>query len=738
MPGSSPHVSVLVAAHDAERYLRLALESVLRQSVADLELVVVDDGSSDATPELLASIADPRLVVLRNDERLGLATSLNRGLDRARGRYVARLDADDIALPRRLERQLRHVHADGRIGIVGSAIIEIDGWGRVGGLHVMPRGPAAVRWAALFSSPFYHPTVLLARDRLARHELRYDPSYAESEDYELWTRLLRMAGGANVPEPLVLYRVHPGQATRRRRDLQRDLQLRVARREISSLAPGLPEEAVELAWRLGVHEPVPEESIEHAAEAFLELLAGFERAHGRDGEVREAAARTLARLALRTRRPASVGVLRSSLALDRGLPLHALRRRRARRALGRDARPEAERLLASLDPNGDGALRVVVVSPEPAPYRAPLFDRIAALPEIDLTVVYAAETLAGRSWSVELRHPARFLRGGRVPGAGRILAHDYVVSPGVGRILRELAPHVVVASGWSTFACQAAILWCRRHRVPYVLQVESHDEGPRSGWRRVVKGAVVPRAVRGASAVLVTGTLARRSMLERGADPARIGLFAVTVDVEELAARADVLRASRDELRAELGVGSEDVMALCVARLAPEKGLATLVRAVAAAGDERLVLVIVGEGREREALEGLARAEGVRLVLAGERPWERIVEAYVAADVFALLSEREPWGVVVSEAAACGLPLVLSERVGAAPDLLRDGENGILVRAGDVGGAAVALRRLAGDPALRVAQGSRSREIVAAWGYGPSVDGFLDAVRAAVEGAARR
>ena len=110
------------------------------------------------------------------------------------------------------------------------------------------------------------------------------------------------------------------------------------------------------------------------------------------------------------------------------------------------------------------------------------------------------------------------------------------------------------------------------------------------------------------------------------------------------------------------------------------------------------------------------------------------MELYVAADVFALLSEREPWAVVVNEAAACGLPLVLSDRVGAAHDLLRDGENGALVAAGDVDAAAAcasvsSLR----TRELRRAQGERSRELARDWGYGPSVDGFLEAVREAVD-----
>ena len=187
----------------------------------------------------------------------------------------------------------------------------------------------------------------------------------------------------------------------------------------------------------------------------------------------------------------------------------------------------------------------------------------------------------------------------------------------------------------------------------------------------------------------------------------------------------------RDELRAELGAGPDDVVVLSVARLATEKGLDVLVHAVAEANDSRLLVVLAGGGPERERLEDLARVREVRLVFAGDRAWEQIVETYVAADVFALLSEREPWAVVVNEAAACGLPLLLSDRVGAAHDLLVDGENGALVAAGDVDAAAAALRRLAADPDLRRAFGARSRELARDWGYGPSVEGFLAAVREA-------
>ncbi len=748
---AAPLVSVLLAVSNGERYLREALESVLRQTVTDLELIVVDDGSTDATPEVLSAVDDARLRVLRNDERLGLAVSLNRGLDEACGRYVARLDADDIAFPRRLERQLQRMVSGSQVAVCGSAVVDLDASGSPGMLHPMPSGPIAVRWAALFSSPFFHPSVLIDRDVLERHDLGYDPEYLESEDYDLWTRLLAHVDGDNLAEPLLLYRVHPGQASRARRSIQRDFQRRIGLREIRRVAPELDPERAELARRVGAGEEIALDQVENGAFAYVELLHAFEqtlqqsaaRSHG----AREAAGRAVARLGVQAPVATRLRLLRLAASLDPLLPAHAGIRRARRAAAARKARQEATRWLAetreqslqqsvasSLGASDSraSAIRVSAVFPEPTPYRSPLLDRVAALPEIDLTVLYAARTVAGRTWRVNLRHRAVFLRGARVPGAQKLLHHDYPVTPGITRALDAGRPEVVVVSGWSTFAAQAAIAWCRLRHVPYVLVVESHDEGPRPGWRRRVKGAVVPRVVEGASGALVTGTLARHSMVARGARPERVRVFANTIDVEGFGEQADRLADRRSDLRGELGAGADDVVVLSVARLAPEKGLDVLVHAVAETDDSRLLLVVAGDGPQREPLEDLARVRGVRLTLTGDREWQRIVEVYVAADVFALLSEREPWAVVVNEAAACGLPLVLSDRVGAAHDLLLDGENGFLVPAGDVDVASGALRSLATNPALRHAFGARSRELARDWGYGPSVAGFLAAVREAV------
>ena len=717
-----PLVSVLLAVHNAEPYLAVAVDSVLQQTVADLELVVVDDCSIDSTSEILAAAADPRLRVLRNEPQLGLAASLNRGLDAARGRWVARLDADDAMLPHRLERQLARVGSSPDLAVVGTGVLEIDDAGRLGRVHEPPRGSAGVRWKALFGAPFFHPTVLVDRELLDRHGLRYDPEFEESEDYDLWARVLAVASGENLTEPLVLRRVHAAQASRRRGELQRSFQRSVALREIAAVASELSEHEAELAWQVGAGLGTPEGGSPAAASALLTLLDRFESLHGRCREVREAAARALARS----------GLFKEALILDPLLLAHVAAARSRRRAQFRSVRLDAEAVVRSRRAAGRACpVRVAVVSPEPTPYRSPLFDRVAARAEVELTVIYAAGTVARREWDVTPKHRAVFLRGVRVPGARRLLRHDYPVTPGIVHALDDARPDVVVVSGWSIFASQAAVAWCRAHRLPYLLLVSSHDRGTRASWRGAVRKAFVPRVVRGAAGGLVLGTLSRASLVANGMKPDRIRVYANTVDVNAWGERADQLAGQRPALRAALGVEPDDVAVLSVGRLAPEKGLDTLVRAVARAGDPRLSLVFVGSGSERERLERLARELGVRLVLLGDVRHERLPEIYVAADVFALLSTWEPWAVVVNEAAACGLPLVLSDQVGAAPDLLRDGENGALVPAGDVAAASAALRRLAADAAGRLAAGAHSRELMRGWGYGPSVDAFVEAVREA-------
>ena len=371
-------------------------------------------------------------------------------------------------------------------------------------------------------------------------------------------------------------------------------------------------------------------------------------------------------------------------------------------------------------------IRVAVVAGEPTPYRVPHLRALAARPELDVTVFYAAPTVQRRTWALE-HEEAVFLSGPQLP-LSRVLHHDYALTPGIWRRLDRGRFDLVVVGGWSLMATQLAIAWCRTHRVPYALMSDNHLLEPRPGWVRAVKRAVLPRLVPQASAWLVPGSLARDHIARYGARPDRTVVFPLTVDVDALAMRADELRPRRGELRSKLGIEEDAVAILQVGRLIELKAPDDLVRAIARARSETalpLTLVLVGDGPEEQRLRALARDLDVPTVFAGMLAGDELVAAYVAADVFALVSRRETWGVVVNEAMASGLPLVLSDRVGAAGDLLERSANGELVPAGDVAAQGAAFAKLANHPELRSAYGRRSRELVSGWGYEQSVDAFV-------------
>lgn len=217
-----PVISVLMAAHNAQRWLRLSIDSILNQTLPEFEVVVVDDGSTDGTLEILRdySLRDSRVKILDLPKKVGLARALNLGLSQCRGAFVARMDADDIAHPRRLEIQLEYLRSHPDIGIVGSQAITIDATGKKQGLVLMPCEPAAVKWHSIISNPFIHPSVMFLRSLLEENECTYDPELNSAQDYDLWSRLLAAASGANLSRPLLLYRVSDASITSQRRTEQ--------------------------------------------------------------------------------------------------------------------------------------------------------------------------------------------------------------------------------------------------------------------------------------------------------------------------------------------------------------------------------------------------------------------------------------------------------------------------------------------------------------------------------------
>ena len=207
----APAVSVLMAVFDGAAWIGAAVESVLGQTLGDLEVIVIDDGSTDATADVLASFRDPR-VRIEQRARAGLTRSLNRALELARAPLLARLDADDVALPERLALQRRFLETHPEVGLLGTGAREVDPSGREVGIVRPPVDDEAIRRQLIRANPFVHSSVLMRRTVLDRVG-RYDPSFPVAQDYELWMRLARVTRLANLPEPLVIRRLTPGRVT---------------------------------------------------------------------------------------------------------------------------------------------------------------------------------------------------------------------------------------------------------------------------------------------------------------------------------------------------------------------------------------------------------------------------------------------------------------------------------------------------------------------------------------------
>jgi len=298
MAEAEPLVSALVPVHNGARTLVQALRSLLDQTLGDLEVVVIDDGSTDATPRLLAELArgDPRLRPFRQ-ERAGIARSLNRGLALARGRYIARLDADDLSLPGRLERQVGEMERCPELVIAGSAVYQLS---EAGALRVVepPLSDGAIRLALLFDNPFAHSALMLRRAALVRGGLGYNPAYAQCEDYELWSRLLEHGEGMNLPEPLVVRREHPAQASLEAGDAPAAWAERIARDNLRRAGLDLPLETVRRVRGWLQERPAARgRGDEEAVAALFAFLERIEREGRFDPhEVRRLRARLLLRL----------------------------------------------------------------------------------------------------------------------------------------------------------------------------------------------------------------------------------------------------------------------------------------------------------------------------------------------------------------------------------------------------------------------------------------------------------
>jgi glycosyltransferase involved in cell wall biosynthesis len=214
---TEPLVSVLIPTFNRAHYVGDAVLSALGQTLRDIEVVVVDDGSTDDTVMRLAALDDPRLRIVRHETNRGIPTTRNTALSAAKGRYLAWLDSDDVARPHRLAEQVAFLDGNPAVAMVGSCAGKLrpDG-SRKAGIRVPPLSPAMISAWLLFRSAFQQSSIMGRADALGRYS--YDPKFSVCEDFDMFQRLQSEYRLANMPRVLIDRRLHPNQSIRQRQD----------------------------------------------------------------------------------------------------------------------------------------------------------------------------------------------------------------------------------------------------------------------------------------------------------------------------------------------------------------------------------------------------------------------------------------------------------------------------------------------------------------------------------------
>ncbi len=401
----------------------------------------------------------------------------------------------------------------------------------------------------------------------------------------------------------------------------------------------------------------------------------------------------------------------------------------------------------------DGSYRVACLVTHPIQYQAPLFRHLASRPGIDLTVFFLSDlslhAYRDSGFGVSVKWDVPLLGGYRhdfLPrvGSGNGLSFWRPWTFGLRARLRRGRFDALWVHGWAHRGSIAAIAAAKSLGIPVMLRGESNllsetDDALKLGLKRIA----MPALLRTIDGVLAIGRLNREYYLHYGVEGGRIFPMPYAVDNEFFRTAAEQARPRRERLRAELGLHPGRAVILFAAKMQPHKRAGDLLEAYArmsadGAAEPAACLVFAGDGEERARLESRARSlkwDSIRFV--GFRNQSELPALYDLCDVFVLPSEREPWGLVINEVMNAGKPVVVSDRVGAGPDLVEDGVNGFVFPARDVAALANRLQRMIENPEHRAAMGARSIEKVARLGFDADRDGLLSALDSIVGKKAR-
>jgi len=398
--------------------------------------------------------------------------------------------------------------------------------------------------------------------------------------------------------------------------------------------------------------------------------------------------------------------------------------------------------MTPLAANAMRKIRVGFLNTHPIQYFAPLYAYLNQAEDLAVTALYlsdyslrgAQDRAFGRvvKWDVDLLsgYEARFVSG----AAGRDEPRGFfsMLAPAVWKEIRISALDALVVHGHSPAALIVGIAAAKMFGIPVFMRGETHLALSRSSFKAWLRKSIMRAFYASLNGVLAIGSANRDFYRAMGVPERRIFRAPYTVDNARFMEAARMTESERTEMRAKLGVHDDRPILLYSAKFEERKCPGDLLRASAQlnADGEVFQLAMVGSGAMEAELRGLAATLGMGNVhFHGFVNQTTIPRIYAACDVFVLPSKDEPWGLAINEAMCAGLPIVASAEIGCVPDLVRDGVNGRIFRAGDIAELGSALRSMIGDRETRLAMGAASRAIISRWSFAEVGEGLRMALR---------
>ena len=266
---TTPLVSVVMGCYNSEKFIREAIDSILSQTISNIEFIIIDDCSKDKTKEIINSYHDDRIILVENSVNKGLGYNLNYGVNISCGRYIARMDADDISLPNRFEKQVKYLESHPDVVCVGTwskKIGDINLRSRLFSRYIKTSTDYdRLKALNLFGTPMMHPSVMFNGDMLRANGINYDPSFRKAQDYELWSRIIWNYQITNIPEVLLHYRYSSGQASNRNRSEQVSLSDKIYRRLLEQVLGREPaQEEVDVHTMISTRSALTKEELDKA------------------------------------------------------------------------------------------------------------------------------------------------------------------------------------------------------------------------------------------------------------------------------------------------------------------------------------------------------------------------------------------------------------------------------------------------------------------------------------------